>query len=524
MKRSLLLILIFMLPYSIAGAFLGSWDGLNLYKKIDSGLEEYQDKIIYQELKWNVDGWTIMENLNQRLLENGLWECITSDPSKQDIENIRIWDLSTLTKLISDDCKNSNWDLTISWVEKILNIIKQVYNDAQQTANSKIQRAQAIESIWIYSDGIEENSGFDLITDIEEIDKIIFASQSDYVWESFQDLSQDNYFSDNWNSNTNSNQSNNLNRTINLIWLNDLPSSYNQWLIGHDSNNRLVCDVNNTWLSPEVIEDLFKKTTPYTLPEQSSWSIYDGNYTRLRWDDTYLVWDFANKWNYNKVSDAWVWPCNWFFCIKVDFITYNHQLLWGWENVTIEYLLNRSNKHLQKITSTSLLPSNMTVNNFELWFKNLDLSALLHLWVQISSKPVPFLEFPPEKEKDKTDFSKENMLEEYYKANSLDYQRRNDLQIFEKSEFELKSLKLSQNLNTSDAEDKINQLQNIKDKKIKKTAYIQEQIDYKTANSSIDELNKEFSELNQFTQSIASYIEELHANITLIKKIPTDTN
>ena len=111
---------------------------------------------------------------------------------------------------------------------------------------------------------------------------------------------------------------------------------------------------------------------------------------------------------------------------------YEHNLFWWSENITIEYLLNRSNEHLKKYASTSLLPWEMTNNNFELWFKDLNLADIFHIWFQISTKPIPILEIEDKSKKDETEYSAKNMFEAYYKSQWLDYKRRNDIILLQK--------------------------------------------------------------------------------------------
>lgn len=53
-----------------------------------------------------------------------------------------------------------------------------------------------IANVWIFSDWDIENSWFDLINDIEEIDSIIFASKEEYEWSydnNFNDDLEENY-------------------------------------------------------------------------------------------------------------------------------------------------------------------------------------------------------------------------------------------------------------------------------------------------------------------------------------------
>jgi hypothetical protein len=70
--------------------------------------------------------------------------------------------------------------------------------------------------------------------------------------------------------------------------------------------------------------------------------------------------------HYKKVNDNLMWPCNEFFCIKIEFIIRKQKLLGGGTTVSIHSILEKSNTHLNKFVNTSLIASKQTTNNFEL--------------------------------------------------------------------------------------------------------------------------------------------------------------
>jgi hypothetical protein len=59
---------------------------------------------------------------------------------------------------------------------------------------------------------------------------------------------------------------------------------------------------------------------------------------------------------------------------------------------------------------------------------------------QVSTKPVPILNVNKNDRKDSNEYSSDTLIEKYYKANDLDYQRRNDITRFLDYEKEYKTL------------------------------------------------------------------------------------
>jgi hypothetical protein len=166
MKKYIILFFLFLLPYYSVEAFLGWNDGLNLYKNISENFNDYQVKLTQKELEWWADGWWIRKNINTRLLEQWFPECITKEISPTEMLDIILEDISSLNDFVSSECKNNNDNLTIWVAWSIRTTLEKLYNTSKNTADQKIERLQNIESIWLYSDGIQENSWFDLITDI----------------------------------------------------------------------------------------------------------------------------------------------------------------------------------------------------------------------------------------------------------------------------------------------------------------------------------------------------------------------
>ena len=231
--------------------------------------------------------------------------------------------------------------------------------------------------------------------------------------------------------------------------------------------------------------------------------------------------------SYKKVDDNDLWDCSGFFCIVIEFIMYEHKLLWWWAGMSIEALINRSNKHLQKFTNSSLVQAKMWINNFEIWLKDLNLPDIFHIWIQISTKPVPILSElninnEEENDKNKWKFSKEDMLLDYYNSFSLEYTRKNDLNNYKKVDFHKKNIIDSANLSleyiSKNEKDLIRELERKKLMWEHTENAIDKMISYDEMNNYYDQ----FVQLGRFIESINEYSSSLQTIINWMNKIPID--
>lgn len=504
------------------------------------------------ELNWWEKNTWILEGINQLAEYNELPRCL--DESK----NLSVWmfiqiteeeNIAELSKYFSESCYDSENQRYLTDISSYyIALFKEYLNENKNIADKKINKITKVSSIWLYSDWILENSGFDLITDIEDIDKIIFADVSEYEWERNEDLEEfiddlvdwvDFWYPDYYNSDeffSENDYSNN-----NYPKIDYLKDSYPEKISFSDNNSpnnykinsNYVCLDNeeNSWLNSENIlsllnnieKDLNLGENNYPDTNQT-WS---KDWNPLNWSKTWKqAWEWVDfdqiESDYEKITDNSQWPCSNFFCIDIEMIMYDHKLFWSGEDITIEYLIKRSNEHLSKFASTSLIPAKMTTNQFELWLQNLDLPSIFHLWFQISKKPIPILNIEEESYEDNTEYSSKNLLEKYYKENWLNYQRRNSIVLLENIEQD------KQNINNS--------IWLSVNKVIKN---YNEYIEYKSVNNNSSILNKiiekkatywitqnfeeQYNELEKFTLWINDYIENLRSIIKWLEKIPIDS-
>lgn len=515
-------------------AFFGEEAWLDLYKNLNENYSSINSDAFEYELVWTYG--SIKEKINSiiniqsKLQKKGLSNCMQKDLAPSHIKAIYEWNTALLYEKIWDNCKDSSWNINNDTLTFLQWIIKNYYLESYENSQEQLKVIWDISSLWIYSDGNLDNSSFDIINDIEEINKIIFSNSSTYQWEESQNY-QD-YF--NWLFEDKKQEvAYNTTDKIVLAEITGWEIAFNNeetwWdflqnlLESHQTNNNICIDPNSWdhWLDISFLSDFSLDDSQTNVNEELFTDIIESQ--NNSWSTN--SWNLAKQisWNYKGVNDNSMWPCDNFFCITVDFTTYNHQLLGGWENITIEYIIDRSNQHLSKFANSSLIPAKMTTNNFELWLTNLDLSELFHMSFQIQTKPVPILSLEDwEKDPSKDKNSSNSLLEKYYKAYWLDYKRRNDITIFNSDSQELSSIIQSTDSQITDATNRIQQLETYLSEQEKEVDLMKKDISTKFTQENFSQLHNQLIEINNFTKSITQYTKDLWNLIDAMDKIKTN--
>lgn len=499
-------------------AFLDDDMGLDLYKNIDKWIYELEMKNYeYEMTNW----WKI--TIKQKL-DSAIWwtDCFSENITLEDLDKIvNNWDLVTLSKIITDECKSDNWkSISNNSIAHYWKIIWEVYDKTKKQAEEKTDTIMKVSRIWLYSDWDINNSPFDLIKDLEDINTVIFASENKY-----EGVEKN----DNWNP---------LNNLMNWLWTDWKtsflpyaplkPISLTWWTIvpivtpWDPENNwwEYVCadDKNDSWLDDEVLDGLIW------------WTWSTNTWTTNTWSNN--TWNFSLSWNllplesnYKKVNDNSLWKCDTFFCIVIEFSTYNHKLLGWWQNISIESILKKSNDHIHKFTNTSMLQKKMSINDWELSLKNLNLQSIFNLNFIIYWKSPPILNIDKkDKQEDTIDKNSplawENQAYEYYKNAWLDYKQANSLQNLKRKIEELKCTQDSWELTNVEAEEKCNQyrrkIQNSSENNLKVTKAINELVKKWDLTSFYDM----FVELKIFTKAFENYINWVRTQVIKMDKKP----
>ncbi len=195
-KKLIFFIIVFLFYFSLlqeVKAFIDEDIWLNLYKDIESWIDELENK---EYLNILTDWWktTISERLN-----NLAWiDCIWWNISIEDFQKNVNWNIEVLWKYIKDICKTSDWKIEINLLNTYTAFSINLHKKAKTEAEQKLNNVYKISRIWLYSDWSDSNSPFDLIIDLENINKIIFeiSEIEKYTWTDNVSLSK--YF---WSSN-----------------------------------------------------------------------------------------------------------------------------------------------------------------------------------------------------------------------------------------------------------------------------------------------------------------------------------
>lgn len=542
MKKIIILLLLLLSISTSTNASFWSPTSLNLYKNIDKWFENIKDRMETFELEWWQQKKWILSEINKYAIINQQPACL--DESKNlsastfndIVDNSDISWKTWILRYLKPNCLD--WSLQNEILITYLDLFRTYKIDKIKQSVLKSNQLYKVSKIWLYSDWDIDNSWFDLITDIEDIDKIIFADVVDYSWEPIKELDDalnsflkpvtdavEKLTSPNFWNQDNDNEIKYQTKPIKTpeIIIPEISDDIK------DTQNSYLCvdDISNNWLSENAIDWLINNINKdihwLAWVDSPLWINSEKNNNSADWSG-FNPWSSikAEKWSYEKVRDNSEWPCEDFFCINIDFTTYEHSLFWGWENITIEYLLNRSNKHLSKHAATSLIPAKMWTNEFELWLKDLNLPDIFHLSVQVSTKPIPILNIESTSKKDETDYSSENMMKEYYKLNWLDYNRRNDLILLNSVEQNKQNTNNSPWLTPEKLLEK--QIENdlIAEERQKKIATMEKTIYSKVSYWVLWTFEEQFTELDKFTAWINEYVNTLYSLVKKLREIPIE--
>jgi len=538
-KKIIILTFLLFISFSKSYAFLWKDEWLNLYKTIDQWMYKLNETQFNYELKWWYKIWDISKNLNKQLTANWFKECIKSWINAEQLNNIaNTWNIKTLNNIIKPEC-SEDW-FTTKQINNYISIIKNFVKQAQDRANKKSTEIYKISKIWLYTDWNTNNSPFDLIKDLQDIDKIIFWEKIEYNWVEKNDflnnyennplkvsLNNNNNNTEQKNNdkiNNDTNKKNNTDEKINDKINNDI-SKLPDW-------NNYVCPQfnNQSWLSPDQLDklkndisnnshpDISFKTTPnwhIKLPDTNQisilWNNYDNN--QNNWINPGL------NWNYIWVNDNSVWKCSpdSFFCITIDFITHNQKLLGYWATKSIQSVIEMSNKHLKKWANTSLLQSKMWTNNFENILRDLDFSKMFHMWVVITKKSPPILNIenlPP-----KDTFVKDR-LTEIYKNQWLDYKRANDLNLLTQKEKNLLDIQNTAWLSPTSLNKKEQERKIIEKNMQEKNNFLDTTQLELLNKQSLNEFYQELLEYEKFIDWLSEYSDNIKAYVNKMYRIP----
>lgn len=518
--------------------FENQWS--NFYSEIDESINNLEANMLTIQAD---NFWWNREEINKI----ASMDCLVTDLSETQLTNILYnWILTDIIDNLSDSCAE-NWNVSKGVLNTYLNAIGQYYNKAESISKTKTLQLYDIANMWVYSDWIDSNSPFDLIQDLKEIDSIVFMEETElYKWNNDSGLLWEisDYLDDvPWKikdniadvvngdeediiSNQNNSNTSNNNQEENFIQIPEIPQDNSVKTIS--LSNSYICSEENqdNWLNVNalgfLLSDISENEGETNNNSNSNYPDYNPNEPDEQIvssiDDLVWIDDFISDTEYSSVNDNDQFPCDQYFCIDINFLTHEASTSTV-QNISIEYLLNRSNGHLKKFANSSLIQSEMTVNNFELWFSNLSLPDIFHIWFQINYKPVPILDIKDEEEWEWI-YSVDNQMNQYYDFYWLDYARSNDLSVFNKQAADKQITSISELLDKKNVSDKINNYSNYLEEKKEKSDTLSKSINEQTRSSIMTDFSTQFSELEIFNKSMTDYVNNLNKILINMSKIP----
>lgn len=504
-----------------ASAFLWEDLGLDLYKQIDEWFASLETKQYEYELTGQGET-DINEVLKPIFADHGL-SCDIS--SSGDIERMladgNVW-------MIVERCVGEWNPIPSTLIEEVTNALHYIRNTFKERAETKSQKTYEIARIWLYSDGNIENSPFDLVTDMQEIDRIIFSEELEYngvesdknaddELDDFLSEDKDYLYEDEEDDEEDEDTEDEEDEDGDIEWTGNIIDTLDY--------HSYVCEPGDdlSGLDDLLVDDIIDgiEWTGWYIPNPTYWA-YPGWIVSngASWGGPFPGWSTLT-WDYTPVRDSW--ECDSFFCIVIEIQKSDYGLA-GWETMTIETVLKRAAKHLEKPANASLTQRKQTTNNFELGSIIKDLAGMFRgFWIEVSSKPVPILDLETKNE-DLVEwdlFGIENLLKKYYKNLGLDYDRRNDLHNFTSKTYEEKIIEAAGGMPIAYSENRLNELGKFQTALKENNRIVSLAVDKTILQDDMKEFGKQFAELERFVLAIEDFCKAITGITTEMKKIPS---
>jgi hypothetical protein len=399
MKKSLfatILIFCISLPFSLFAweGFIGEDPGFDFYSKIDEWQFTVQKKIIDTRLKQN----PTMNQFGKKCIqaESLLKNIPTTSAMLDDIENGN-YALFT-EKLLENIKSNPNaWDsISTDTFQSLTQCIATEYKNLKRDTRKEIDARTTISYLGLYMDGDKNNSDYDIISDIEKINMIVFSQDLKYSGTPNQ--------AGKWLSNFISGKA--VAPLFALAGSSDSMSNPPSQASGAPSTDSTTQNSGIT----EGLSTLLGGSCKSTAPVGPVSSIVDDAFiadlssvlASGGWVWSLGVWASAlidPRGAPGSASQAWAGltsagdffqniPCSSIFCIKIKMIPGGTIWLGGGKNISIEGILDANTKILMPIANSSLDYQVMTNNAWSdtrKWLKLINILSWLKVY--IAEKP-----------------------------------------------------------------------------------------------------------------------------------------
>ena len=536
LQRLLTFFVLLLLPYW-GSAFLWEDLGLDLYNQIDTKIDDLLEKQYEYELQgqWEADIGEIVDSI---LLERGI-DCDIR--SSSDIEIILGNNEEEQIPFIFERCVSDDF-ASVVLIEEVVNQIGYVKNIYADRAREKTQRLYELARIGIYHDGVEENSPFDLMSDLEAIDSVLFS----------EDINYEEYPAD-----QNSDNALDLFLSEDKSYLQELSDDISETLTPDDLTLNVDIsleddevdlispeDARNTLLSFNTIPEHQYICAPEDATHGLSSKNLENILSRVERSSSFLntrnsyrnnLSQNSSNWNQLQVyspeqvtnrtaSYSWVsdeFGCDGIFCITVDYWSSNYGSV-GSNESSLQSILSKVAEHLEKPANASLTQRKMSTNNFEISSIITNLGARPSgFGIQVESRPVPILDIDNEGKTKDSSFAPRNLLRAYYKNLGLDYSRQNDLSAFENTAYITKVLQSSAWLPITYPETRLNELQVFQEALAENNRILSESLNAQILLDSSNDFINQFAELERFVTSIEDFSISIVSLLGKMKEIPS---
>ncbi|MFA5916639.1 MAG: hypothetical protein WC850_00210 [Candidatus Gracilibacteria bacterium] len=519
-------------------AFLDEDSGLDLYNNIDSGIYDLELKY-YETNITNGGEISIAERINNLAGVPCIDESITMD----DFNKIASGDTVTLSNLILDECKDDEGSqINISLMNNFFDVIIKLSKESQANAEEKTRITYNIARLGLYNDGNTDNSPYDIIKDLEDVNGIIFTLTNDTKYEGTDTTKLSDFFSSSKTNTNNTSTTNNNNTSTTKSNTNTTNTTTNTT---STTNN-----TNNTTNSTNTLNG-------YTCAKSSSNNLSGLNYSTLNILQNNIEDNGTSNYNSSSgttqattgnnnnggttASHAQIGGnlitisspdinedssnCSDFFCIKILYSKYEQDLFGGGKSKdkSIEGLIKNSNNHLYKYANTSLIQHQITIDNWELSIKNLKLKDIFNQNFIVLSRNIPIMNVDKNNAKEKqkkenSPFGYKSLLEYYFKLYGLEYDRANSIDDFNKRLSETISINDSLGLGILNATERYDSSSNHATASKEDESYLNKLLSTKQRSDNISGLYGLFIELESFTNSFEQYVIGVNLQVISMAK------
>ena len=347
------------------GEYVGNSLGTNFYSTIDSGRYSIRTEMIEKRLSESSDANAFIRDCN--LGNNPIFQPGTKI-ERDMIEDLLSGYYDSLHKKIDANFLKSWYNTDIQ--ARLIQCILKKYEMIRAESDSTVKNIEKVAMIWIYMDGSTENSDYDIIADIANINRILFESPALY------------------------NGTANMGRFIFddiLSWnTRSLLTGSNLWTGSILTGNTASINAKSGTTSFPLMcpPDGLTFGSDSWLLDDIAWTLVNGNKN----GKSSSLWIMAS---WGRQNSAWgddysdTFSCEtWdMFCITIRLISGTNEWVSWSRPISIEWIIAKNLLYVERANATSLTAKYMTNNFFGFTFPFLNLPSLGNIVVMTTEKP-----------------------------------------------------------------------------------------------------------------------------------------